>query len=170
VKSRRTRDRRRVREAAGGLDERHEINGVEGQASLALDLGHEPVRDLDIVRPMNLGEHHAVDGPLHDGVEVAVAEFRRECVDADIAASAPRLLQRFDHDGARRHLLRDRARVLEIEDHGVRIERQRLGNAARMIAGSEQPRTAQAHVTLPRSTAQLFDRRRIMLKWNRSVG
>ena len=82
-------------------------------------------------------------------VEVAMTELGVGGVDANVKQPGARFAVGGDDRLPGRRLLGDGDRVLEVEDHRVGVEGQRLLDPARMIAGGEK-KTAQGHGGLPK--------------------
>ena len=130
------------------LDDGDDIECADRQAPLLLEVRNHPVDGPDLVGRLEFRQDDAVDTSLHDGDDVAIAELGGSGVDADIAKTRAGALASCDDDGARRLLLRDRAGILEVEDRCVGIERERLLDAPRVIAGREQERAIDGHRAL----------------------
>src|SRR6478752_2477508 len=106
---------RKARSSVSSRDQRMFMSSVKSPApnasrftrgdARALACADQPVRALNLLRPVDLGRHYSVDPALHDRAEIAVAELRRERIDPHVAERAPRLLKRRDDHGACRHLL-----------------------------------------------------------------
>ncbi len=123
-----------------GLDLRHEIERAFLDAALALERGEQPVDGVQIGGAFDFRHHHAVHAFLHRGDEIGIAIRRRRRVHAHVEQAAPRLGQCLDHGSAARRLVGGSNRVLEIEDHGVGVQRERFLDAARHVGRREQER------------------------------
>ena len=95
-------------------------------------------------RALDLGQDDAVEPGVHDGVEIAVAELGVGGVDPDIEEPGARFSVSGHDRLAGRRLLGDGDGVLEVKDHRVGVEGQRLLDPARMIAGGKEER-AEGH-------------------------
>src|SRR5207248_2806133 len=73
-----------------------------------------------------LGQHHAVDAFVNGIYQIAVAKLRGWSIHSHVTAHAPRLPQGLRDPLARRRLVRWGHRILEIEDHRVGFQGQRL--------------------------------------------
>jgi hypothetical protein len=134
-----------VDHAGTGLDEGYDVDPPDRQTLLALDLRHEPIDRSELVGGFDLRHHDAVDVRPHDRTDVAVAELGGDRVDADIAEAGARPLQALDDERPCTCLFADRARILEVENHSVGVERQGLFDAPRVVPGGEEERAENGH-------------------------
>ena len=129
-----------ARKARRRLDDRHEVDSARRQSALALEVGDQPVDRAQIRSRLHLGEHDAIDAGPDDRHDIRQAPLRPDAVDAYVAFACAGLCQRFDHGFPRRRLLRDRNRIFQVEDHGVRAQGQSLFHAPWMISRGKQKR------------------------------
>ena len=144
-----------VGHTAGGLQD-----GVDEdraiQAGLGLQLGQQPVDVVDILGPLDLGDHDHVEGvaDLGDGGDDVVEPPRRvERVDPRPelgVAVAPRLAD-LDQAGPRRLLLGRRDGILEVGQQDVdgRRDRRHLGHHLRVLRRQEVDHPRRPHRDLP---------------------
>ena len=114
----------------------------DGQAALAFELRQQPVDRGEPGGAFDLGQDDPVETGPHDREQIAVAELGIDSIDPDIQETAPLPREGSRDRLAGGRLLGRRDRVLEVKDHRVGVERQRLLDPARMIARREQ-KTAQ---------------------------
>ena len=112
-----------VRHAPRGLEDRvHEDRPVE--AGLRLELGEQPVDVVDVLRPLDLGDHDDVEpvaGFEHGGGQVVETPRRVEAVDArpELRVAEVDLRGDLDETGARGVLLIGRHTVFEVGEQDV---------------------------------------------------
>ena len=94
---------------------------------------------------LHLRQHDAVHAASDHRLQVVEAGRRIESVDSHIAQGTARRLKRGDHLLASVRLLGDRDGVLEVENHHVRVEGERLFDASGVIARREQQRSGDDH-------------------------
>jgi len=121
-----------------GFDNRDQVYAAHGQAALAFELRQQPVDRGEPGGGFDLWQDDPVNTGKRDREQVAVAELGIDGVDPDIQETAPRTRERSRHRLAGGRFLDDCDRVLQIEDDRVGVERQRLLDPPRVVAGSEQ--------------------------------
>ena len=119
------------------------------QATGALERGDGPVDGHELSGRFDFRQHDTVDAGGDHRLQVVEAERRIERVDPDVTEGAARRLKRGDHLLAGGRLLRDRDRILEIEDHDVGVEGERLLDASGVVARREQQRSEYGHGDSP---------------------
>lgn len=135
-------DRFGVDDAARGLDDQHQLErpGLEPRRTLArLDVRGDR---LHVPGRLGLRQHDAIEPRPDHRVEIVAPERRVDTVDAHVAAGAARPAQRLDRERTRVRLLRERDRVLEIENHDIGADLEGLAGAAHVI-GRRKEITAQ---------------------------
>ena len=117
------------------------MTGFRGQVTLD---GPSGTGKSSVARAVatRLGAAYLDTGAMYRAATVAVLDAG---VDPDDAEGVARALQSLDHQGAGRRLLGHRDRVLQIQDHRIRVEPERLLHLARMIARREQEAAVQGH-------------------------
>jgi hypothetical protein len=105
---------------------------------LALEVRQQPVDRVQVGRAFHLGQHDAFDIAVDRFHEIPVAKICRRSIDSHVATRLARAVERGGHRAARRRLLGDRHRVLEIHDDGIGTEGKRFLHPARDIAGREK--------------------------------
>ena len=143
--SARTRDFAQRDHAATGLDDRQQIDAAFGQTAGSFERRDGPVHGHELGGGLDLRQRDPVDPGGHHRLEILEAQRGVECVDPDVAESPARLLERGDDLLARGVLLGDCDGVLEIEDHHIRVERERLFDTPGVIARREQQRSEDQH-------------------------
>src|SRR5207302_3824322 len=138
-------DRVEMRQAAGGLNDRDQIDRAFGKAALALDLLQYPIDRRERCRALHLGQDNAVEPAARDRDEIAIAERGIDGIDADIQESGARLPECCRDRIAGRYLLGRRDRIFKVENDGVGVEGQRLCDTARMITRREQKTAEQGN-------------------------
>ena len=134
-----------MRQAAGRLNDRDQIDRAFGKAALALDLLQYPIDRRERRRALHLGQDNAVEPAARDRDEIAIAERGIGGVDADIQESGARLPECCRDRIAGRHLLGRRDRIFKVENDGVGVEGHRLFDTARVIARGEQKTAEQGN-------------------------
>ena len=136
----------------GALDQHLEPDAPDLEAHVLLDLRQQPVDEAARPRGRStFGDHHDVDvlaGRLDDLDDVAVEELGADVVRAeraDLALEVQRV-ERLDERLARFYLLRDRAGVLEIEDHLVGFGAGGLGHHLERVRRAGELGAADAEV------------------------
>src|SRR5207302_4767494 len=84
-----------------------------------------------------------------DRRQIAVTELGVDRIDADIQPWSPRAHQGRDHRIPRRPLLGGRDRILEIEDHRIGVEGQRLLDPPRVVPRRKQKTPQRPHGCFP---------------------
>ena len=138
-------------EAARSLDDRDQVDRARRHPLLALELREQPVGRSEPGGAFDLRQNDAVEPRPDDRRQVAVAELGVDRIDADIEQRSPRAREGRDHRLARRPLLGRRDRILEIEDHRVGVERQRLLDPPRVVTRRKQKTPQRLHGWLPRA-------------------
>ena len=148
---RRGRDLVGLQARLGRLDEHLELDAPDLEAHVLLDLRQQAIGEAHVVRPVALGQHHDVDvraRRLDDLDDVLVEELGADVVRAERANLALEVerVERLDERLARLDLLRDRARVLEIEDHLVGLGAGGLGHHLQRMRRAGELGAADAEV------------------------
>ena len=107
----------------------------------AFPLSKQSIELFDMMTPLGLGENDPARTRRHDGVEIIRRPFSIERIDPHPQA-VPILLvrgQEFGDHPPRFGLVRDRHRVLEVEDDDIRRAARRLFHLAGAVARGKQP-------------------------------
>src|SRR6185503_3908430 len=94
----------------------NEVDRAFSDTALALEGREQPVDRMQVGRAFDLGEQLAVHALVDRRHEIAIAERARGGVDAHIAQAPARARERLGHGPARGFLVRDRDRILEVDD------------------------------------------------------
>jgi hypothetical protein len=150
-------------DAIGGVGDRGQVLGAARaldldlepdarlHAELRLELRQQVVREGNVIGPLHLRQHDAVEcvpGARDDVEDVAEAPCRVDPVDADGArGSRPLMAREGIHDvlAGRVVLLERRDGVLEVEEDHVGREQSRLRQHLGVGAGDGEAGSAQAH-------------------------
>jgi len=127
------------------------------QPPLPLEVGDQPVGGTDLIDRFELRQNDPVHALPHDGDDVAIAPFGRHGIDPHVPEAFPRALISLHDDLARRHFLRDRAGILEVEDGRIGIEPEGLLDPSGVVAWREQERAKQGHRRVSRVGVGMAD-------------
>jgi hypothetical protein len=128
--------------AGGGLYDDLEVDGL--RASLGtFDGGHEGIDGIDVTGAAHFGDHDLVEpvARLFQQVHhVAIPIGRVEPVDPHRERLFPpvHIVDRLDHIGAGRVLVRGRHRIFEIEIDHIRVRGRHLGEELGIGAGAKE--------------------------------